>query len=154
MSRLQELSNAFKFQYEKFLHGCDALEEKDEWDVAADGEMEAYYFNDLICIIIKLISADGDFSPAEAKYINDMFGFTYSPEGLKELYETNKNDINTLIDEEIPAGYAKMKSINAGLANLYRDLILQACEIIVESDGIIHIAENKQINRIRACFAE
>ena len=152
MSRLQELSESFKLQYEKFLNGCDALEANGDWNVSTDGDMETYYFNDIMCIIMMLISADGEFSDNEAKYINDIFGFSYSAKELKELYKTNGDDIINMMDTEIPAGYKRMKLINSKLAEHYRNMIIQICDIIAESDGFIHVSEIRQIEKVKACF--
>ena len=154
MFSLQELSDGFKIQYEKFIHGCDALEQKGEWDVIADGQMEAYYLNDMMCTIVLLISADGEFSEDEAKYVNDAFGFRYSAAELKELYRTNGSDIRNMLENEIPAGYRKMKLINEELAEHYRNMLFQICDIISQSDGIVHIAELKQIDAIKKALAD
>lgn len=154
MTKLQEMSEAFKFQYEKFLQGCDALEEKGEWSVSADGDMEGYYFNDIMCVIVTLISADGEFSEDEAKYVNDIFGFRYSPEELKELWKTNGSDINQMIEEEIPAGYRKMKAISEKLAGHYKEMLFRICDIIAESDGILRASETRQIDRIKKSLAD
>ena len=153
MVSLKELSDGFKLQYEKFIHGCDDLEQNREWDTRADGEMEAYYLNDIMCAIVLLVSADGEFSEKEAGYINDMFGFSYTPPELKEMYRTNGADIRNMLGNGIPAGYRKMKAVNPKLAEYYRDLVLQACDIIAASDGMIHPAEEKEIGLIRAGFA-
>ncbi len=154
MFSLQELSEGFKLQYDKFLHGCDALEENGEWDVPADGEMEAYYLNDIMCAIVLLISADGEFSENEANYVNDAFGFRYSAQELKELYKTNGSDISNMLENEILAGYRKMKAINAKLADHYRNMLYQICDIIAKSDGIIHVSETKKLEAIKAALAD
>ncbi len=66
---LDAKSESFKFQYEKFLIACDALEDGGEWNKLAHGEMDTYYFNDLMCAVLKLISADGRFTDEEADYV-------------------------------------------------------------------------------------
>ena len=152
MSRLQDMSESFKLQYEKFLNGCDALEANGDWNVSTDGDMETYYFNDIICIIMMLISADGEFSDVEARYINDIFGFSYSAEELKELYKTNGDDIINMMETEIPAGYRRRKLINSRLAEHYKEMILQICDIIAESDGVIRVSETNEIEKIKMCL--
>lgn len=149
MTRLQEMSESFKFQYEKFINGCDALEANGDWNVSSDGEMEAYYLNDIMCMITLLISSDGEFSDVEASYVNDMFGFSYTPEELKDLYKHSGNDIIDFVASEIPAGYRRMKLINSKLADHYKSMIYLICDIIAESDGIIHAAETRQIEKIK-----
>lgn len=154
MFNLQEMSEGFKAQYEKFLQGCDALEENGDWDVQADGQMEAYYFNDIMCVIVSLISADGEFSEDEAKYVNDVFGFRYSAAELKELYGTNGDDIRNMLENEIPASWRKMKAVSGKLAEHYRNMLYQVCDIIAESDGTIRIAEKAQIDALKAALAD
>ncbi len=141
MSRLQDLSDGFKLQYEKFLHGCDALEMDEIWDVDKLGDMETYYFNHMVCFILRLISADGVFSQEETKYVNDMFGFTYSDEELAEIYRTEGKDIRKMLDDDLPEGYRRLKEINDELASCYKDMLFQACDIISESDGIVRKSE-------------
>ena len=154
MFKLQELSEAFKTQYEKFINACDALEDKGDWDVQADGEMEAYYLNDMMCAILMLISADGEFEEEEAKYINDIFGFRYTVDELKEIYRTNGGDIRNMLENEIPAGYRRMKSINSALAEHYRNLILHICGIMAESDGIIEVEEVQETEKIKKALQD
>ena len=90
MSKLNAYSESFKVGYEKFLIGCDAQEEMDGWDTETDGEMEGYYSNILVSVVMKLMASDGVFTEKEVEYFNKVFGFTYSVEelgqrlGLKE----------------------------------------------------------------------
>ena len=152
MSLLQQKAESFKTMYEKFVNGCDALEQSGAWDTDASGEMEGYYFNDIMCVILHLISADGLFADEEAQYVNDVFGFRYSADELREIYRTEGDDIQKMIDAELPAGYEKMKAISTGLAGHYRALMLMICDIISGSDGIIHSAEGSIIGKVRETF--
>ena len=150
MNKLQEMSDQFKFMYDKFLHGCDAIEAEGSWDTISSGQMEAYYFNDIMCVILHLISADGSFTQKEAEYVNQIFGFTYSPDEMKELYRTEGKDIRSMIKEEVPSGYKRMKLINAGLAEHYKEMLFLACDIVAESDGIVQPPEAEVIRGIKA----
>ena len=152
MSRLQELSEAFRFQYEKFVNGCAALEEQGLWDDARSESMETYYYNDIMCVILSLISADGTFSDAEAEYINEIFGFTYTPEELRAMYSTEGRSIRTLLTEEVPAGWKRLTQVNSRLAAHYRDMLFLVCDIIAGSDGI-RTAESKEIQSLRDALA-
>ena len=150
MAKLQELSDAFKLQYEKFINGCDAMEEAGNWDISRDGNMETYYFNDIMCVIVMVISADGTFSEEEARYINEIFGFSYSAEELAELYRTNGSDIRNMLEGEVPAGYKRIKSLDTDMAQHYRNMLLLACDILAESDGVIQISEMNAIEKIKS----
>ena len=135
MFDLQAQSDAFKLQYEKFLHACDALEETGEWEKAVRGDMESFYFNDLMCAVLHLISADGIFSDREAEYINTVFGFSYTPADLAEIYRTEGENIRKLFSEGIPEGYRRMKQNHPALAEHYKTMLLQLCDLIALSDG-------------------
>ena len=153
MSRLQELSEAFRFQYEKFVNGCTALEEQGLWDDARSDSMETYYYNDIMCVILCLISADGTFSDTEAEYINSMFGFVYTADELRVMYGTEGRNIRGMLADEVPAGYRRLKDLNGKLAAYYRDLLFLVCDMIAECDGI-RPAEAAEIRSLRAALED
>lgn len=153
MFDLHELSDAFKLQYDKFVTGCAAVEEEGLWDEDRFGSMETYYYNDIMCVILSLISADGTFSDAEAEYINEIFGFTYTPEELRAMYSTEGRSIRTLLTEEVPAGWKRLTQVNSRLAAHYRDMLFLVCDIIAGSDGI-RTAESKEIQSLRDALAD
>ena len=47
-----------------------------------------------------------------------------------------------------------MKAVNEKLAEHYRNMLYQICDIIAESDGVIHIAELKQIETVKTALAD
>ena len=151
MDKLNALSEGFKVKYEKFLIGCDSIEGLGQWDKDALGEMEAYYTNTLTSVILRLIAADGVFSEKEADYLRRMFGFAYTPDELKRVYDDCGGEIESLFGEDVGPGIAKMRAINEKLADAYQDLLLTVCDIITESDGAVDSAEialAKQLNEI------
>jgi uncharacterized tellurite resistance protein B-like protein len=150
MDKLQRLSEEFKFEYDKFLTGCDAIEDSGQWDKEALGEMDAYYSADLISVILRLVAADGVFSQKEADYINAIFGFAYSPRALEALYADCGEAIETSFDREVENGYTRMKAINGKLAEAYRELLELVCRIIIESDGVIDRAETALAEKLKA----
>ena len=93
MKDCQSMAEGFRLQYERFLTGCDALEAENLWDTQALGEMEGYYFNDIMTVILHLISADGAFSDAEARFVADAFGFRYTAGELAQLYREQSDEI-------------------------------------------------------------
>ena len=142
MFDLNAQSEAFKAQYEKFLTACDALEENGDWKKATQGDMETYYFNGLMCAALHLISADGLFSDEEADYINAVLGFHYSADELSEIYRTEKTDIDQLFTSGIPEDYRQLKKEYPEMAELYKTMLLQLCELIAASDG--YVLENEK----------
>lgn len=141
MDKLNALSESFKMKYEKFLIGCDSIEEIDLWDKEAYGEMDGFYSNDIVSVIIRLIAADGSFTEKETAYLNDLFGFDYTAEELKGIYDDCGDSIENLFEKDLGEGIANLKKINDKLADIYKDLLLTVCDIVIESDGVIDRAE-------------
>ena len=150
MSKLAEYSESFKLKYEKFLIGCDSLEEMGLWDKEAFGEMDAFYSTDLVSVIIRLIAADGAISQAEVAYINDIFGFTYTVEELKNLYDECGEAIESLYEEGMASCLSVMKEINERLAAAYQELLSLICDIVMESDGVIAAPELEMARKLKA----
>ena len=103
--------------------------------------MDVYYSNDIVSVIIRLIAADGSFSERETDYLNEFFGFDYTTEELKNIYDDCGEAIESLFDEDLGSGLSNMRAINEKLAEAYKDLLLTVCDIIIESDGVIDSAE-------------
>lgn len=141
MDRLNALAESFKMQYEKFLIGCDSIEETDKWNKEEYGEMDVYYTNYIVSVIMRLIAADGAFSEKETDYLNEFFGFDYSTEELKRVYDDCSDSIENLFDKDLGSEIAMMREINAKLADFYKELLMTACDMIIESDGVIDGAE-------------
>lgn len=149
MNRLNQLTDDFKFKLDKFMIGCDALEELNVWDKNAYGEMDAYYQNDMICIILRLIAADGEIEDPEVEYLNKNFGFTYTTEELREVYRNCHDTFDRSFDEQARAGFTLMRSINEKLATAYKELVVLICDIICESDGVVEAEEAAEIRRVK-----
>ncbi len=153
MKKIDELAQEFRFKYEKFFIGCDAIEELGLWDKEKNGEMEAFYQNDLVSVILRLSAIDGDISEKEVRFFNEVFGFRYSLEELKDVYESSREDIEELSDEEFRNGILLMRSVNEKLADAYRELLCLACDIIIESDGSVYPSETDEAMRLKQLFA-
>ncbi len=141
--------DGFRLNYEKFLTACDAQEMEGRWDVEADGEMDAWFANDLICAVIRLIAADGEVSPAEVDYLNDALGFSYTPDQLRDVYRSAGDRIEYMFEREIPGSIERLRALEPGIAELYRTMMLQICDRIIESDGHIAPEERQTAERLR-----
>lgn len=150
MSDIKGLSEQFKFMYEKFINGCDAIEEIDQWDKEEYGEMEAYYTGDLMSVVTYLTAVDGAFREEEAENINQLLGLDYSADELQEIYNECKANINEIAQFGVEEGLELLKSINIKLAEHYKELLVLACEIIAKSDCFVATEENAVINSISA----
>ncbi len=150
MNNVEKYVESFKLKYELFLNGCDSIEEMGLWDKDAYGEMDVFYTNDLVSVIIRLIAADGVISHKEVVYFNETFGFDYTIAELQDVYNACKDDIGHAFDENFENGITVMRKINAKLADAYKDLLGLICDIITESDGIIAESEIAEVKRLKA----
>ena len=145
MKTLDLLTESFKTKYESFLTGCDSIELDDVWDKDANGEMDVFYSNDLICVILSLIMADRNVSDEEVRYLNENFGFSYTVEELKNVYLNCGEEIGHYFETNFKDGYALLKRMNEKLAAAYRELFHLICEIIAASDGMVSDEEKRMI---------
>lgn len=150
MKSIDALTEEFKAKYERFILGCDALEELDSWDRDALGEMDVYYENELLGMILRLIVADGEISAKECRSLNDCFGFEQTPETLSAVYENCREKYTRPIEEAFTESFRLMEGVNAKLADAYRELLSLICDILIGSDGVIQPSEIKEAERIRA----
>ena len=137
MGKIDSLTEAFRVQYDRFIQGCDAIEETGAWDKESFGEMDVFYENDLVSLILRLIAADGEISDKEVEYFNRNFGFDYTAERLAEAYDICRGEIGGSFDERFKNDVACMKTINGKLAALYEGLLRNICDIVIASDGEI-----------------
>ena len=150
MKRIDILSEEFRVKYDKFLLGCDAVENADVWNKKALGEMDVFYENDLITLILRLIVADGEISEKEAEYINRNFGFDYTVEYLREVYDNCREEIGESFDEKFKYGVGYMRKVNEKLAEAYEEILGIVCDIVIESDDEISPEEIEEAKRIKA----
>ena len=150
MNNLDMYTESFKLKLEKFLLGCDAIEELGLWDKEKNGEMDVFYQNDLVSIIIRLIAADGVISGREVDYLNKNFGFSYSIAELRDVYQNCREEIGHSFDETFENGITLMRSINEKLADAYKELLGLICDIIIESDGVVTETEQEEVKRLKA----
>ena len=152
MKRIDALTEEFKSKYEKFLIGCDAIEELDQWDKEENGEMDVFYQNDLVSVILRLIAADGEISDEETDYLNRNFGFEYSTEELIDIYKSCEEEVSHSFDEQFENGITLMRSINEKLADAYKELLNLICDIIIESDEVIAPEEIEEAKKLKELF--
>lgn len=149
MKDLAIKADSFKTKYEAFITGCDSIEELGEWNKELLGEMEAFYTNDIVSIIIRLIASDGKITEKETAFLNDAFDFTYTKEELAEVYNTCAENIEEAFDESFENGISYMRKINSKLADAYKELLYLICDIIIESDGIISVQEIQELEKLK-----
>ena len=150
MKNYEKNVESFKIKHELFLAGCDSIEEMGLWDKENLGEMDAFYSNDMACVIIRLIASDGQISEKEVKYFNDTFDLDYTLDELVEVYNSSYDDIGEAFDESFANGISNMRRINSKLADAYKELLAIICEIIINSDGIISDTEIEEVNRLKS----
>ena len=148
-SRTEALAQEFRIKYELFLNGCDSVEEQGLWDKEEDGEMDAFYQNDLVSVILRLIAADGVVSQRETEYLNDTFGFSYDKRELEEVLACCGEEIGKSFDPQFKNGVSRLREINGKLAGAYAELLELICDIIAESDGMVTIEEAGEIIKLK-----
>lgn len=149
MKNLKILTESFKIKYDSFIIGCDCVELDDKWDKEANGEMDVYYENELVSVILSLIITDNKISDEEVRYLNENFRFSYTVDELKDVYLNCGDEIRNYFDNSFKAGYAVLQSINTKLAVAYKELFELICEIIVESDGTVSDEEKQMISALK-----
>lgn len=154
MENLANYSESFKMKFERFLIGCDSIEEIDKWNKEENGEMDVFYSNEIINVILKLIAADGIISEREVEYINDIFGFDYSIAELETICSDYSAEIDKLFNSEMSNGISNMEKINVKLADAYKELLTLICDIVMESDGKIDKAEIAVAERMKEILSE
>ena len=152
MNRIDKLTEDFRYKYDRFFIGCDAVEEEGLWDKEENGEMDGFYQNDLVSVIIRLIAADGVISDKETEYLNKTFGFDYTTEELKEVYRSCEENIGRSFDETFESGITLLRSINEELADAYKELLCLICDIIIECDNDISPKEIEEAKNLRSMF--
>lgn len=152
MGKIDSLTEAFRVQYDRFIIGCDSIEETGAWDKETFGEMDVFYENDLVSLVLRLIASDGKISGREVEYLNRNFGFDYTVERLAETYDLCSREIGESFDEKFKNDVAYMRAINGKLAALYEELLHIICDIVIASDGEISPEEIEEARRIKALF--
>lgn len=151
MSKIDTLTESFKLKAEKFAIGCRSFQELEYWDTENDGDMEAYYRQELIGIALKIIAADGAITNKEADYVNRCFGFDYTKAEYEGFYELTEDIIlDEAFSENFANGITKLKKVSEKLAGAYKELLTAMLEIIIASDGHIAETEIEEAKKLRA----
>lgn len=153
MDNLQEYMAGFRLNYEKFLVGCDAQETENAWPVDELGEMDVYFANDLACVIIRLIAADGVFADAEVDFLNSALGFDYTVDELKAVYKECGDKITDLFNNELGESVNRLESVNPALAETYKQMMTMIGKIVIESDGIVTEKEKEAAKELISLLA-
>ena len=69
---------------------------------------------------------------------------------MLEIKRFEKKDIRNMAETEIPSDYRRLKTINEGLADLFKEMLFSICDIISESDGILRNTELNIIERLHS----
>ncbi len=146
--------DGFKLKFEKFLNGCDSIEEIELWDKEEYGEMDVFFTADLVSVIVKLIVSDGEVTQKEVDYLNKLLGFEYGIEEVSDIYEDCGDAIDAFFDDELESSIDMIRKVNEKLADAYADLLVTACDLVSESDGIVMEEEIELAREIRAAVCK
>ena len=152
MKANDSLTQEFKTKLQGFIKGCNKLEAAGAWDKKEYGEMEAYYQNDLVVAILRIIAADGNISKKETECLNMAFGFDYTVDELREVYENCEESFGLPFEEQAKEGFKLLSSVSKESADAYKELLELTCDIIIQSDGIIAEKETVELEKIKAAI--
>ena len=108
--------------------------------------METYCENVLICILVKAVCADKNVNQAEIDAINNMFGFELDVETVSQIFEIMEDETNDILDEPTET-FDMIKRANDRIYQSFVELVTNACQIIIDSDGV---ASNVEIEKLNA----
>lgn len=155
MNDLDISAENFQLKFDKFLMGCEAVENATLWDEDTYGTMEDYYAELLVSIILRTITADGWVSDREVDYLNQLFGFSYDSGELEQVYDGCSDMLaSESFDSDLKDGIARLRENNANLADAFVDLIELVSDIIVHSDEFVTEEEKTEMMRIKALVRE
>ncbi len=143
----------FSQDLEAFLFACDELENSGRWDLGNLGPMAVYFEADLFAVCLQVMRADGVFETPEAEVVNAMFGTSYTPRQLSELYDSAAPVATTYAEEDAQSALALLAQVDLALRDRYRDLLLKACDVIAVSDGDAEKSERMLIAAMREALA-
>ena len=152
MKLSKEAIAQIKYVWEKFCIGFDSQEEL-KWDTAELGEMDAYYANEALCIAIRLIAADGQFTQEEADCLNEIFGYGYTVDTLKEVYVNLGDVIERVTDEDLDDGIRLMRRYNSDMASEYKIFLDTFCKAVLSSDSQVTEDEREAADQILKSIA-
>ena len=144
--------NSFIEKLDAFLVDCARYEESGAWDTAELGYMSAYFEADLTGVVMQTMRMDGIFKRAEAEVFNRMFNTNYTPKMLRDNYRLLKPVIDDYCDVDARDALSTLAKVDENLCDKYRELILEACNVVSLSDGVAEHGEIELIERLRAAL--
>lgn len=150
----QDRMDGFKLYYEKFLIACDAQEESLAWPVEELGELDAWLSNEMSCLMLRLIAADGVFRPEEAARLNEALGFGYTAGEMEALYADCGERIDGFLEEGLPESLRLLARLNPLLEADYREMLRLLARLVIESDEEISPAELAAAEKLLAAAGE
>ena len=140
--------NDFVERFDGFLVDCAEVERSGKWDTRKNGLMAAFFEADLFAVALQV------FERTEAAVLSRMFSAQYTPKQLRDMYRTLKPVIDDYCDEEAGDALAILNDIDPYLAVRYRELILDACEVVSAADGVAEGEERQLIARLRRALSD
>jgi tellurite resistance protein len=141
--------NDFVAKYDAFIMKCAEFEASGQWNVEKRGMMSAYFETDIFAVALQIMSADGVFERAEAEVINKMFSTEYTPRELNAIYNSAKSVIDDYCDSDANDALIVLYRLDEGMCEDYRELIMEACNVVSLSDGVAEGKERAIISRLR-----
>ena len=148
MEKHETIIEQFKKEYKSFLERCNELNDTALWNKEEYGDMEAYFTNDLCCILIVLIAADGYFDEAEVRFINATLNLDYDENALKGVYDQCKDDIDQVFEHGIPESKSILWHVDFELVDTYERMLKLLCEVVSTGDGVVTPEEQTRVKQL------
>ena len=145
---MSAMTEEFVSALELFINECDAKEEYADWDYAERGHMAAYYQNDMLSFLLRLMGTDGVFSEQETDLLNETFSFRYRPDELEEIYETCESELGDDFDEHLEEDIRELYRMDENMGQMFMDLLLLICDMMAQSDGFVYSKEDEEIAKL------
>lgn len=148
-SRSELALKDFDQKLNTFLVACNELERLGTWNVRKRGPMVTYFEADLFNVALQVMFADGVFERSEAEVLNAMFSTAYTPRQLSQMYHSSNPVVEDYVNEDSQDALTILRNVDPQLAEDYRDLLLDACEVFSMSDGVAEKSERMLIAQLR-----
>jgi len=152
MDKLYTLTDSFRTRFDSFMIGCDSQEEINSWNKEENGEMDAFYMNEFISTILRLIAADKVINEEEVEYLNQYFGFDYSRTELQDIYENCREVLSEAFSDRLIDDFQRLQKVNKEMAEEFKELLILTCDVIAESDGCVSDEEKRELELIKLTF--
>ncbi len=139
------MTRDFKFEWEKFINGFDAVEDMGMWDKDTHGEMESFCENILVSALMHFIASDGVIKPVEVQKLNSAFDFDFDFSEVEDICTNMSSEMKNYITNPDDL-FLVIAKANSKIADEFKALLIDACELVVKSDDFADVSETAELS--------